>query len=97
MRKHGTDRQFDELKAALRDDGVEAHDANKIGKFYNIVVDLLKIFNYCQLEGKRGLFLVELAFLSNFVVWAYYRLYYLFWNVIIMGVLVGAREVSGAA
>ena len=50
MRKHGTDRQFDELKAALRDDGVEAHDANKIGKFYNIVVDLLKGTPYTCME-----------------------------------------------
>eukprot|EP00327_Prymnesium_parvum_P047640 CAMPEP_0205879670 /NCGR_PEP_ID=MMETSP1083-20121108/15517_1 /ASSEMBLY_ACC=CAM_ASM_000430 /TAXON_ID=97485 /ORGANISM="Prymnesium parvum, Strain Texoma1" /LENGTH=301 /DNA_ID=CAMNT_0053242637 /DNA_START=332 /DNA_END=1238 /DNA_ORIENTATION=+ len=62
----------------------------------DILVDLLKIFNYCQLEGMRGLFLVETAFISNFATWGYYRLYYLFWHVIVHGVLIGAREVGTA-
>ena len=40
----------------------------------DILVDLIKIFNYCQLEGRKGFFLVEAVFFSNFGVWAYYRM-----------------------
>jgi len=39
----------------------------------DIPVDLLKIFNYCQLEGPRGLFLLEGVFITNLCTWAYYR------------------------
>lgn len=39
----------------------------------DIPVDLLKIFNYCQLEKKEGLFLLEGIFATNLVTWAYYR------------------------
>ena len=84
------------------------HDAS------DIVADLLKIFNYCSLEGprhstplhlclhstprqapplhstplhSRGLFLVEIVFISNFGTWGYYRLYYflrhLLWSKVI--------------
>eukprot|EP00040_Diaphanoeca_grandis_P021463 m.114403 g.114403 ORF g.114403 m.114403 type:complete len:378 (-) comp28346_c1_seq1:401-1534(-) len=41
----------------------------------DIVCDLLKMFNYMQLEGPRGLFLTEIAFVTNLFTWAYIRLW----------------------
>jgi len=59
----------------------------------DIIVDLLKIFNYLKLEGPKGAFLVELAFLSNLVVWAYLRLYIFPLRIVFRGVWWGGREV----
>ena len=60
-----------------------AHDIS------DIIIDLLKLFNYCQLEGPKGLFLVELAFITNFATWAYYRFYllgvHIIWGTIVYG------------
>ena len=41
------------------------HDAS------DIVVDVLKLFNYLGLEGRRHFFAVEATFATNFVTWAY--------------------------
>ena len=62
----------------------------------DIPVDLLKIFNYCQLEGPKGLFLVEIIFVTNLVGWAYLRFYLYFTKVIWYGVLYGAREIASS-
>jgi len=43
--------------------------------FSDIFVDLLKICNYLNLEGPRGLFLSEISYLVNLVMWSYWRLY----------------------
>ena len=59
----------------------------------DVVGDLVKIFNYLQLEGLRGLFLLEAAFVTLLGSWFYYRLYRLP-QVIWLGVLQGAREVA---
>ena len=42
MRSHGTDRLFEELKQALVRDEVEAVEARKVGKYTQLVSDLLK-------------------------------------------------------
>lgn len=60
-----------------------------------VVGDLVKIFNYCCLEGPRGLFLTEISFVTLLGSWAYYRLYLLPSKVIYAGVLLGAREAAG--
>ena len=57
--------------------------------------DLVKICNYCCLEGPRGLYLTEISFITLLVSWAYYRLYLLPTKVIYSGVLIGAREAAG--
>jgi hypothetical protein len=46
------------------------HDASDIS------VDLLKLANYCKMEGPRGLFIVETTFVTNLCTWVYFRLYY---------------------
>ena len=61
----------------------------------DIPVDLLKIFNYCQLEGPKGLFLVEMIFVTNLVGWAYLRFYLYFTKVIWYGCCT-AREVASS-
>ena len=60
----------------------------------DIPVDLLKLCNYCQLEGPKGLFLTELAFVTNLLTWTYYRLYLLSTTVLYTLVLLGAREMG---
>ena len=42
----------------------------------DILVDLLKTFNYLKLEGPRGFFLTELCFVGNLITWAYARLWH---------------------
>lgn len=42
----------------------------------DISIDLLKIFNYLRLEGKKGFFLVEITYASTLAMWGYFRLYY---------------------
>jgi len=59
----------------------------------DIPLDLLKILNYCNLEGRRGLFLVELAYLSTCISWAACRLYLFPTKVIWQSAIVGGREV----
>ena len=66
------------------------HDAS------DIVIDVLKLFNYLGLEGRRHLFAVELTFATNFVTWAYARLYLLPVHVVWRGVIVAPREVVTA-
>ena len=58
----------------------------------DVLGDLTKIFNYCKLEGARGLFLLEMCFAALLYSWAYYRLYLFPTKVIVDGVVVGARE-----
>lgn len=41
----------------------------------DILIDCLKITNLLKLEGARGLFIVEIVFVSNLVVWIYFRLW----------------------
>lgn len=58
----------------------------------DVVIDLLKLANYLKLEGLRGGFLVELFFLTNFVTWAYTRLYVYPRQVMWLGGWLGPRE-----
>ena len=46
-----------------------AHDVSDIG------IDTLKMSNYLRLDGKPGLFIVELAYTMTMVMWVYFRLY----------------------
>jgi hypothetical protein len=46
------------------------HDASDIS------VDLLKMCNYCKLDGAKNLFLVEITFTLMMITWAYFRLYF---------------------
>jgi len=64
------------------------HDAS------DIAIDLLKIFNYLRLEGKKGFFLVEIAYAATLALWAYFRLYYFPYKVIAQGTL-GAVDMFG--
>ena len=41
----------------------------------DIFVDLLKMTNYLKVEGARGWFITEIAYVSCVVSWVYYRLY----------------------
>jgi TLC domain len=41
----------------------------------DIFVDLLKMINLTKLEGKRGFFLSEIAYVSCIVSWVYYRMW----------------------
>jgi hypothetical protein len=41
----------------------------------DILVDLLKMLNYLKLEGPRGLFASEIAYVSCVLGWIYWRLY----------------------
>ena len=66
------------------------HDAS------DIVIDVLKLCNYLGLEGRRHLFAVEATFATNFVTWAYARLYLLPVHVVWRGVIVAPREVVTA-
>ena len=59
----------------------------------DVFMDLLKIFNYLKLEGKKGYFLVETAFLVNLLVWPYTRLYIFPMRIVWSGVWRGSREV----
>ena len=61
----------------------------------DITTDLLKIFNYCKLEGPKGYFLVEGIFAINLCYWFYYRFYLLF-TTIYYGIILGAREIASA-
>ena len=62
----------------------------------DIVIDLLKLCNYLNLEGISGLFAVEACFITNFVTWAYARLYVFPVHVIWKGVIVASREIATA-
>ena len=66
------------------------HDAS------DIPVDLLKLFNYLELEGASGCYLVEMTFVWNLVSWVYFRFYLFFRKVIWYGVGYGSREVITA-
>jgi len=66
------------------------HDAS------DIVIDLLKVTNYLQLEGPSGLFLVEASYVTNLLTWAYFRLYVLPVKVIWRGIINASREVATA-
>ena len=66
------------------------HDAS------DIVIDVLKLCNYLGLEGRRHFFAVEATFATNFVTWAYARLYLLPVHVVWRGVIVAPREVVTA-
>ena len=59
----------------------------------DVFLDLLKIFNYLKLEGRRGCFIIEFAFLANLLVWAYTRLYIFPVRIVWTGVWRGSREV----
>jgi ceramide synthetase len=41
----------------------------------DVPLDLMKILNYLKVQGRKGFFLVEIAFVTNLVTWAYFRLY----------------------
>ena len=45
------------------------HDISDIG------IDTLKMSNYLHLDGKPGLYIVELAYTMTMVMWVYFRLY----------------------
>lgn len=62
----------------------------------DIVVDLLKMANYLNLEGPRGLFCVELLFVANLAAWGYLRLFVLPLHVIWRGVAIAPRELYTA-
>lgn len=55
----------------------------------DIIADTLKIVNYLKLTDAHGFFIVELAFVSNMVAWAYYRLYKFPTDVVYNGLLNG--------
>ena len=59
----------------------------------DIFLDLLKIFNYLKLEGRKGCFIIEFAFFANLLVWAYTRLYIFPMRIVWTGVWRGSREV----
>jgi len=59
----------------------------------DVFLDLLKIFNYLKLEGRRGCFIIEFAFLANLLVWAYARLYIFPVRIVWAGVWRGSREI----
>ena len=53
----------------------------------DVVIDLLKLCNYLNLEGLSGCFAVEVCFITNFVTWAYARLYVFPVHVIYLAVM----------
>ena len=61
--------------------------------FSDVFLDLLKIFNYLKLEGRKGYFIIEFAFFANLLVWAYSRLYIFPTRIVWTGVWRGSREV----
>jgi ceramide synthetase len=65
------------------------HDAS------DVPLDLLKIFNYCQLEGPKGLFLVELDYVLTVYTWVHCR-FYLFGLLLFRGVICAPRELGFA-
>ena len=62
----------------------------------DIVIDLLKMCNYLNLEGPSGCFAVEICFITNFVSWAYTRLYVFPVHVIYRAVMTASREIATA-
>jgi len=62
----------------------------------DIVIDLLKMCNYLNLEGLAGCFAVEACFITNFVTWAYTRLYVFPVHVIYKAVMTASREIATA-
>ena len=48
MRKHGTDRLFEELKAALKSEDMDAADAKKIGRCHAIVAEVIAGAKTCR-------------------------------------------------
>jgi len=62
----------------------------------DIVIDLLKMCNYVNLEGLAGFFAVEICFLVNFGTWAYTRLYIFPVHVLWRGVITAPREIYTA-
>ena len=60
----------------------------------DIPTDLVKLFNYCKLDGVRGLFLTEIMFITNLIAWTYYRLNLLASYVLYHAVIIGAREIG---
>jgi len=62
----------------------------------DIPIDLLKMTNYMKMEGWRGLFAVEMSFLSTLAVWGYTRLYLYPVRVVWYGAIYGSREVVTA-
>ena len=53
----------------------------------DVVIDLLKLCNYLNLEGLSSCFAVEVCFVTNFVTWAYARLYVFPVHVIYLAVM----------
>jgi ceramide synthetase len=45
------------------------HDAS------DVLLDIMKTFNYLQLEDAGGFFLTEISFVANLIGWVYFRLY----------------------
>ena len=41
----------------------------------DVPLDLMKMLNYLKVQGPRGFFLVEIAFVFNLMTWAFFRLY----------------------
>jgi ceramide synthetase len=62
----------------------------------DIVIDLLKMCNYLNLEGAAGFFAVEACFITNFFTWAYARLYVFPVHVIWKAVMTAPREIATA-
>lgn len=42
---------------------------------FAVPIDVLKMVNFLKLEGPRGWFASEIAYVTALVVWVYYRLY----------------------
>jgi hypothetical protein len=63
----------------------------------DIVLDLMKIFNYLKMEGRHGYYITELSFGCNLVSWTWYRLYVFPLFVIHRGVFVGYPTNCGDA
>jgi len=62
----------------------------------DVVIDLLKLCNYLNLEGLSSCFAVEVCFVTNFVTWAYARLYVFPVHVIYLAVMTASREIATA-
>ena len=60
----------------------------------DIFIDLLKLCNYCKLEGPKGLFLVEGCFAATLLAWPPLRGYLFGVHVLFRGAIYGAREVG---
>jgi hypothetical protein len=62
----------------------------------DIFIDLLKMGNFLKMEGYRGLFISELAYVFAVVAWLYYRMFQFPFRVIHTAFVVSSRIVSVA-